>query len=813
MIRVERGEAPAFVREPDFVAARERFEAYRFGGGSRATQTFLDAASALGPLLPRVTEYVVGLFHGKCAYTEVPVPSPTLHLHRPETDAVDERQASSPNHYWWTALWYRNWYLASPEVASLKRNLFPVLGEVRAPEPGPEQVRDGEVPPEFLDLGQLLDPCEDHPQLHLEFADDGTVTPWATRPAPWLPPGHRERGETTVSLLDLNQRRLVDSRYGAVSAALRAMTDLWLPPPELIDAGHPHLGAVRQAIARQVLAQGGEAMTDSHRAVLPELVPYLLAEPGRYAAALVAQVAAALRESTPDLATFLEAPIEVSEPQSAEAPPSEPELPPPDPAAPSPPPAPATRLIPLTAAVSRVLIHDFQAIEDFELEVPVAVETTAPPPVTKTAPLPAVGTSPQTPDLPRLNPTGRPWRVFLGENGSGKSSALRAIALALAGDQVDALVAECGLAWSDLLRRGSEEGRVLVEFTGGHSIDLRFTADGPTPKSRSLLPRMGGFARGFGATRLKSDAGVAAAGNVRLGNLFDPLQPVADAQRWLVELAARDDTGDFNVAAVTIARLLGREDQVLETGDPVGPRFIQVVDDEVFVRGEPMRTLSDGYQAIITLACDLMAGAGSGLSDMRNATGLVLIDELGCYLHPRWKMQITRTLRDVFPSMQFFVTTHEPLCLRGLVEWEVVRVTPSSTTLGEAWHAVFEPVEESPSKYRVDRLLTSAFFGLDTTIDPDVEQQFLQYYKLIRDPAPADPAAEERRKSLRASLSQHGILGYTARDQLIYDAIDQFLAKSPQLEPESRRLQRQQTLDAVVDIWRNVAARRGGGVR
>ena len=94
--------------------------------------------------------------------------------------------------------------------------------------------------------------------------------------------------------------------------------------------------------------------------------------------------------------------------------------------------------------------------------------------------------------------------------------------------------------------------------------------------------------------------------------------------------------------------------------------------------------MSDGYRAVIAIACDLMAGAGIGLSDMVNATGIVLIDELGAHLHPRWKMQITGTLREVFPSMQFIVTTHEPLCLRGLVENEVIAVRSSPTRAAAA---------------------------------------------------------------------------------------------------------------------------------
>src|SRR5262245_39357218 len=121
MIRVERDYAPAFAGQPDFRAARERDEAFRSEGGARTTRTHLDVVTALGSYVAPATSYVGDLVHGKCAYTEVPV-EPQLLLHRPETDAFDERLPSSPDHYWWTAFWYRNWYTASGDIFSLKRN-------------------------------------------------------------------------------------------------------------------------------------------------------------------------------------------------------------------------------------------------------------------------------------------------------------------------------------------------------------------------------------------------------------------------------------------------------------------------------------------------------------------------------------------------------------------------------------------------------------------------------------------------------------------------------------------------------------------
>lgn len=62
-------------------------------------------------------------------------------------------------------------------------------------------------------------------------------------------------------------------------------------------------------------------------------------------------------------------------------------------------------------------------------------------------------------------------------------------------------------------------------------------------------------------------------------------------------------------------------------------------------------------------------------------------------------------------------------------------------------------------------------------------------------------------------MSRHGVLGYTRRDQLVYEAIDQFLAREDGLTDEQRRAERAATLSKVHDIWENVAtvrAARGG---
>jgi predicted ATP-binding protein involved in virulence len=46
--------------------------------------------------------------------------------------------------------------------------------------------------------------------------------------------------------------------------------------------------------------------------------------------------------------------------------------------------------------------------------------------------------------------------------------------------------------------------------------------------------------------------------------------------------------------------------------------------------------------------------------------GIVLIDEIDLHLHPRWQRKVIPKLREIFPNVQFVVTTHSALVLNSL---------------------------------------------------------------------------------------------------------------------------------------------------
>jgi hypothetical protein len=57
--------------------------------------------------------------------------------------------------------------------------------------------------------------------------------------------------------------------------------------------------------------------------------------------------------------------------------------------------------------------------------------------------------------------------------------------------------------------------------------------------------------------------------------------------------------------------------------------------------------------------------------EVRQRSGIVLIDEVDAHLHPTWQQKIVTILRDRFPRVQFILTAHNPIVVAGCLEDEV----------------------------------------------------------------------------------------------------------------------------------------------
>ena len=300
------------------------------------------------------------------------------------------------------------------------------------------------------------------------------------------------------------------------------------------------------------------------------------------------------------------------------------------------------------------------------------------------------------------------WHVVLGDNGSGKSSFLRAIALALVG----AGRAE-GLrqTWNDWLTHGQQEGEIRLMLWSAapdvvHSANLpaddlyspgvklsRKSADEteladlpPTDPSRQSLAQVlsldevytarewfstsfGPFRRFTGGSGQISKLPPLLARHL---SLFDEGIAFTKCLDWLQDLKFRALEHDPE------GRLLDRLIRFVNESEflPSGVRIEDVTSRNVMFRDAngvvvPVMDLSDGYRSVLSMTFEIvrqmaMTFGPDEVFDPDDPTkvvpeGVVIVDEIDTHLHPTWQSRIGHWFCDHFPNVQFIVSTHSPL--------------------------------------------------------------------------------------------------------------------------------------------------------
>ena len=148
----------------------------------------------------------------------------------------------------------------------------------------------------------------------------------------------------------------------------------------------------------------------------------------------------------------------------------------------------------------------------------------------------------------------------------------------------------------------------------------------------------------------------------------------------------------------------------------------------------PFYNLSDGQRSMLAMVADIAIKAvilnpHLGAKAALKSPGIVLIDELDMCLHPTWQLHVLEDLRAAFPDIQFIVTTHSPFLVQTAREDEVLKmdgalsVDPSGKTLEEVARLVMDVRETEMSPRYREKLDTAR-----------------EYLKLVQEAREASPA-------------------------------------------------------------------------
>jgi energy-coupling factor transporter ATP-binding protein EcfA2 len=373
------------------------------------------------------------------------------------------------------------------------------------------------------------------------------------------------------------------------------------------------------------------------------------------------------------------------------------------------------------------------------------------------------------------------WSVILGENGTGKSTLLQAIAMALMGPDpanrlrrpdgwvrtgcmTGRLVAEILPGQSDQLTGGGRPRtqtsyKASYAITGTVEVDIGGVLyDRPTivfDGTRSQLNALkrgplseksaGWFAAGYGPFRRLRGGSVDATRlmypgqkEARFVTLFREDAALEDLDEWLKNLDHRsNENSDVGKRARQVRDLVGTV-----TGHllPEGVRLARIGPDGAFFntpysQETPMPELSDGYRAMLALAADLLRRLDETFERTEDwvdgegkivAEGVVLIDELDAHLHPVWQREIGFWLKERFPNMQFIVATHSPFIPQA-ADTDAIFVLRQQ--MPEADRVAAYQDEPSVLGWRVEQIL-HVLFNLSGTRDPETERKMRRYAEL-----------------------------------------------------------------------------------
>ena len=276
--------------------------------------------------------------------------------------------------------------------------------------------------------------------------------------------------------------------------------------------------------------------------------------------------------------------------------------------------------------------------------------------------------------------------LFIGDNGDGKSTILRSLAMGLCDDSsASALFRDL---YGESVRHHCDKGTVEVDLKSRTQLfrtkttirslphfervdqDLYQLPTGARPPKKlrqDAFPWHRIFAVGYGP-------GIRVQGTTDYDHYLtvDALYPlfVYDTRLQNPELVIRrlvasgdppGDPGKILGALKTLLRhLLQLEPRdrvhLTRTGISISTRKGQ----------HPLSSLGDGYRSTITWLLDLVSWWYlRGSKHLTDIHGIVLIDEIEQHLHPRWQRNIMQLLTQSFPNVQFLATTHSPLVASG----------------------------------------------------------------------------------------------------------------------------------------------------
>jgi predicted ATP-binding protein involved in virulence len=395
-------------------------------------------------------------------------------------------------------------------------------------------------------------------------------------------------------------------------------------------------------------------------------------------------------------------------------------------------------------------------------------------------------------DIDFSDGNGKPHRgphILAGVNGSGKSTVLRAIAWALSFDgdgfpegewrhftRKDTRVAvqlRCANGYvinaasgdsdADCFKR-LEEWVELSPLNGEVGLRQYLAADrgarflSGSRRREDVIPPTCAYAPARSLSYVGAPPEVNPAGYANNCLAFEGTIRNGAIQRWWVDLfsrraLAKERGNEFEKYEEALCRL--QEAVKLVCDDPgieLDVEFGAVIEPRVNYHGRKLNfsQLSDGARTTIGWLADFMMRQDH-LGDLGQG-GLLLLDEIDIYLHPRWQRTLLPAMREALPDTQIIASSHSPFVISSCADARVHRLT-----LDEQGVAHAEPPQPAPFGKSVMATL-KGIFDVNSRFDIQTEKDLKEWDNLKKDEAVGKltPAKGKQLETLANELADRG---------------------------------------------------------
>lgn len=351
------------------------------------------------------------------------------------------------------------------------------------------------------------------------------------------------------------------------------------------------------------------------------------------------------------------------------------------------------------------------------------------------------------------------WNVILGDNGVGKSTILKAIALGLCGKDGERFAGR-------LVKVGQSFGRIVLKVgpneyqTTIHQRD----SDAEVSATGRAFEAEGWLALGFSPIRtITWERPKGPGGEGKRRPTSEDIIPIIrgevdprmnNIKQWFINqdyYAKVEGGGNAAVPVLdefrtVIGTLLSGMKLDIRVENARAGSVIADTDDGPV----PLELVSQGTASLLGWIGVLLQRLHEVYGDdgnVRDRYALVLVDEIDAHMHPSWQRRLITRLKRLFPNVQFIASTHSPLIVGGMKAEHLIRF---SRVNGKVERVV---LDKDAAMGRSDQVLRSELFDLPVTLDSETEDLMAEYQVLLATRRPTADQAK-RRVALEKELEQ-----------------------------------------------------------